>query len=480
MGLPSEGDIRPSRAIELSMEMSDPLRGALLRSSGKCNEVAATSPVSARRAGVRARVALRLLRSVLRRVLHRGTLTIRSPDGRVYEFGNGNPAITIGVTDWATIRRLLLNPDLALGEAYMDGTLVVENGDIYELLDLCLRNLGWHGGHWTQRLRAMGRRLARPLVQNNTISVASANAARHYDLGEPLYERFLEPGRQYSCVYCRSPSDTLEEAQEQKKEHLAAKLLLRPGQLVLEIGSGWGGLAVHLAREADVDVTGITLSAEQQRYATDRVIEARLDGCVRFHLRDYREEGAKYDRIVSVGMFEHVGLGNYRAYFDKVRELLTDDGVALIHTIGSASGPGAAHPWIERYIFPGGYAPALSEVVPVIENAGLYITDVEVLRLHYAQTLRAWRQRFMSNRDHLAAVYDERFCRMWEFYLAGCEAGFRCSGLVVFQIQLSKRIDAVPLTREYIFTSRKGSATVPVSAMPQGPGESSALLNEGG
>ena len=399
-----------------------------------------------------------LLRSLLRRIIRRGSLTIVTPDGRSDDFGSGNPSVAIRITDWAVVRRLAINPDLAVGEAYMDGTLLVENGTIYDFLDLCLVNLGWSGGHWVRRARALARRLGRRFAQRNPVSVARANVAHHYDLSDALYELFLDADRQYSCAYFTSPDDTLERAQEQKKRHLAAKLLLRPGQRVLDIGSGWGGLGLHLAQAADVDVTGVTLSTEQHGYSNRRVDKARLTDRVRFLLKDYRHVHGQYDRIVSVGMFEHVGVGHYREYFDKISDLLTDDGVAVIHTIGCADGPGAAHDWIQKYIFPGGYTPALSEIVPVIERAGLYVTDIEVLRLHYAETLKAWRQRFMANRDQVAANYDERFCRMWEFYLAGCEAGFRHSGLVVFQIQLSKRIDIVPLTRDYILEWERSHA----------------------
>lgn len=396
------------------------------------------------------RASLTLLQAVLRRVIQRGMLTLIAPDGRRFGFGSGSPTATIRITDWATVRRLAFNPDLSLGEAYVDGTLVVENGDIYDLLDLCLGNLGWHDGHWVQRVGSAARRLMRRVTQYNPASVARANVAHHYDLSDALYGLFLDSDRQYSCAYYQSLDDTLEVAQRQKKDLLSAKLLLRAGHKVLDIGSGWGGLALHLAETSGIDVTGITLSTEQHRYANERAAKAGLGDRVRFHLKDYRHENGLYDRIVSVGMFEHVGVGHYREYFEKLRDLLTDDGVGLLHTIGSASGPSGAQPWMQKHIFPGGYAPALSEVVPVIERAGLYITDIEVLRLHYAETLRAWRQRFMASRDRVAALYDQRFCRMWEFYLAGCEAGFRHSGLVVFQIQLSKKIDAVPLTRDYL------------------------------
>ena len=395
-------------------------------------------------------VGMMALGGLLQRLIRTGTLTLIAPDGRFYVFGQGMPSVAVRITDWATVGRLFLNPDFAVGQAYMDRRLVIESGCIYDFLALCLANLGRSGGHWVQRARALTRRLGRPVTQHNPISVARANVAHHYDLSDTLYELFLDADRQYSCAYYLSPDDTLERAQEQKKRHLASKLLLQPGQRVLDIGSGWGGLAVYLTRVAGVDVTGVTLSTEQHRYASRRAEEAGVANQVRFLLKDYRNETGCYDRIVSVGMFEHVGFGHYREYFEKVRDLLTDDGVALIHAIGSADGPGAANPWIRKYIFPGGYTPALSEVVPAIERAGLVITDIEVLRLHYAETLKAWRQRFSANRDHIAAIYDQRFCRMWEFYLAGCEAGFRHSGLVNFQIQLGKRIDSVPLTRDYI------------------------------
>jgi cyclopropane-fatty-acyl-phospholipid synthase len=286
-------------------------------------------------------------------------------------------------------------------------------------------------------------------VRHNTVDKARANAEHHYDLSQQLYDLFLDEQRQYSCAYFISPDDTLEQAQRQKMRHLAAKLLLKPGQRVLDIGSGWGGLAFYLARSEAVDVTGITLSTEQYEHSRQRALEHGLADKVHFHLRDYREIDGVYDRIVSVGMFEHVGINHYREYFQTILNRLADGGVALLHTIGALGGPGASNPWIEKYIFPGGYSPALSEIVPHIEKAGLCITDIEILRLHYAETLRNWRFRFMHN-PASKEIYDERFRRMWEFYLAGSEAAFRHSGLVVFQIQLSKRIDTVPITRDYI------------------------------
>ena len=400
-----------------------------------------------------------LLLGLLRQIIRKGALTVIGPDGRSSFVGHGAPSVTVRIVDPAIIPRLVFNPDLALGEAYMDGALTVENGDIYDFLELCFVNLGWSSGHGLRRVRASLKRLVRRITQHNPIPVARANVAHHYDLSDTLYELFLDADRQYSCAYFVSPDDTLEQAQEQKKRHLAAKLLLHPGQRVLDIGSGWGGLGLYLAQAADVDVTGLTLSTEQHAYAQRRSSDIGVADNVRFLLKDYRQEHGCYDRIVSVGMFEHVGVGHYHEYFEKVRDLLEDNGVALIHTIGRADGPGAANAWINKYIFPGGYVPALSEILPAIERAGLYVTDIEVLRLHYAATLKAWRQRFNMNQQRVAEIYDERFCRMWEFYLASCEAAFRHGGLLNFQIQLSKRIDAVPLTRDYIVDWERSHVT---------------------
>ena len=397
-----------------------------------------------------------LLSRLLGKIIRTGTLKVRMPSGRIHAFGTGAPLVAVRLTTTATVWRLLRNPELAVGEAYMDGSLQVEQGGIYDLLELAAANLKMTNGPGSMRLNFVLRRLLRRFAQHNPVARSEANVAHHYDLSDTLYDLFLDAGRQYSCAYYTAPSDTLEQAQAQKLRHIAAKLMLQPGQKVLDIGSGWGGLGLHLARTAGVEVTGLTLSKEQHGYAANAATDAGLQGRARYRLRDYRQETGRYDRIVSVGMFEHVGIGHYGEYFDKVADLLTDDGVALIHTIGTARGPTAASSWLQKYIFPGGYAPALSEVLPAIERAGLYVTDVEVLRLHYAHTLRAWRDRFMAQRPRIAALYDERFCRMWEFYLAYCEAGFRHSGLVVFQIQIAKRIDAVPITRDYIAANEQG------------------------
>ena len=391
-----------------------------------------------------------LLTGFLDRAITQGTLTLILPDGTRRLFGRGAPQTTARITSRRTLRRIALDPDLAVGEAYMDGTFQIVDGDIYGFLELCLSNLR---GRQKSRIRSVWqalRRVARPLALYNPVGRAERNVAHHYDLSDQLYELFLDADRQYSCAYYLDHDDTLEAAQAQKKRHIAAKLLLAPGQKVLDIGSGWGGLARSVAQDSGATVTGLTLSREQLAYANEQTRTAGLEDEVQFHLRDYRHETGQYDRIVSVGMFEHVGTGHYRTYFNTVADRLKDDGVALIHTIGMSSGPSAPGAWIKKYIFPGGYVPALSEIIPAIEKSGLVVTDIEVLRLHYAETLRAWRHRFTAKRRHVAALYDERFCRMWEFYLAACEAGFRHNGLVVFQIQLAKRNDAVPLTRDYI------------------------------
>jgi cyclopropane-fatty-acyl-phospholipid synthase len=380
-----------------------------------------------------------------------GTLTVIDAGGKTHRFaGSAGPRVTIRLHDKALHHRLLLNPYLAVGEAYMDGTLTVEDGTIYDALDLACRNVERLDSFPLQRLQEGVKRLLRAIHTYNPIERAQRNVAHHYDLSDALYELFLDCDRQYSCAYFVTGNDSLEVAQDNKKLHLAAKLLLKPGQKVLDIGSGWGGLGLYLARLAGVDVTGVTLSVEQQKVSQERARTAGVADRVRFHLRDYRQETGKYDRIVSVGMFEHVGTRHYREFFAKVRDLLTDDGVMLLHSIGRIGPPGGTNPWLRKYIFPGGYTPALSEVFSAVERVGLWVTDVEVLRLHYATTLREWRRRFDLNRDRIRAIYDERFCRMWEFYLVGCELSFRYLGQMVFQMQLSRRLGTVPLTRDYI------------------------------
>jgi cyclopropane-fatty-acyl-phospholipid synthase len=327
---------------------------------------------------------------------------------------------------------------------------VVTRGSIYDVAALAMRNLALQPPIKLLRMREHVRMALRKLHQRNDQARSRHNVAHHYDLNGRLYELFLDSDRQYSCAYFEYPGQSLEAAQLSKKRHIAAKLMVDPGHRVLDIGSGWGGLALYLGERCGAQVTGITLSEEQLGSACARAQRQGLTGQVEFRLQDYRSIEDRFNRIVSVGMFEHVGVGYYDAFFSKVSELLTDDGVMLLHSIGSMDGPCVNNPWVTKYIFPGGYTPALSEVLPAIERAGLIVTDIEILRLHYAETLREWRERFLARRGEAKVLYDERFCRMWEFYLAGCEAGFRYGGLMVFQIQIAKRLDAVPLTRDYI------------------------------
>ena len=393
-----------------------------------------------------------LLARVLNDTFRWGDLEIIDARGKRHRF-TGEPGLksTVRLHDTRLHRRLVMAPDLAFGEAYMDGTLTVEEGDLSDFLGIAVANMHALDRHWSQRLTVFLGRAFKVLAQANTKRQSRRNAARHYDLSARLYDLFLDRDRQYSCAYFLDPRDTLEQAQENKKRHIARKLLLEPGMRVLDIGSGWGGLALSLARQADVDVTGLTLSEEQHRLSNERARKAGLADRVRFLLKDYREVSGRFDRIVSVGMFEHVGVPRYGDYFRKCRELLARDGVALLHTIGRSSGPGATAAWIRKHIFPGGYSPALSEVAPVIEKSGLKLTDIEILRLHYAETLKEWRRRFLANRDEISSLYDERFCRMWDFYLAGSEAVFRYGDHVVFQIQMVREHGAAPLTRNYIY-----------------------------
>lgn len=380
-----------------------------------------------------------------------GHLTITMPDGSTRRFGDdtGQP-VAVRITKSSTLRRLATNPELALGEAFMDGTFVVETGSIYDFLELVFRNTHVDNLTGVPKLVRRGFGLFNRVTGYNSISKSKSNVAHHYDLNSDLYRLFLDSDSQYSCGYFEKPGDSLEQAQLAKKRHLVAKMAMQPGQRVLDIGSGWGGLGLYLAQHAGADVMGITLSKEQHGISNARVREAGLGGRVRFDLKDYRAVTEKFDRIVSVGMFEHVGPASYDEFFGKVADLLTDDGVMMLHYIGQTSGPSHTNPWILKYIFPGGYIPSLSEVLPVIERHGLVATDIETLRLHYAETLRHWRLNFLARRDEAVALYDERFARMWEFYLASSETAFRYQGLVIHQIQLTRRQEAVPLARTYI------------------------------
>ena len=393
----------------------------------------------------------RFLATFLERFIRVGALEVTTPPGAVRSFGNGKgPRVSIRFLDRLAQIQLLLNPPIALGELFMAGRLVIERGTIYDLVLIATRNLALQTQIPSKKLWSRFRKTLRPLHQHNSERRAKRNVAHHYDLDGRLYDLLLDSDKQYSCAYFEYADQTLDDAQLAKKRHIAAKLLIDPGHKVLDIGSGWGGLALYIAEHCDADVTGVTLSDEQLDIARERAFEKNLNHAVDFRLQDYRAVQGQFDRIVSVGMFEHVGVSYYDAFFSKISDVLTEDGVTLLHFIGSYGGPGVTNPWIAKYIFPGGYAPALSEVLPAIERAGLIVTDIEILRLHYAETLKAWRERFMSQRDKAKEIYDERFCRMWEFYLAGCEAAFRHGDLVVFQIQLAKQHDVVPLTRNYI------------------------------
>lgn len=392
-----------------------------------------------------------LITGLLHRLVRAGRLRIIDASGAVRTFGpGGGPTVTVRLHSHRLPYRLLLSPSLAAGEAYMAGTLTLEEGTLREFLDLCTRNMAALERHPLQRVLQPMRRPLRRRLRHNPKRRARANVAHHYELSTALYDLFLDRDRQYSCAYFMNGNESLEDAQANKKRHIAAKLLLEPGMKVLDIGSGWGGLAVDLARLEGVEVTGITLSRQQLDAAREHAKAARLTDKVSFALRDYREERGSYDRIVSVGMLEHVGTGDYGAFFRTLQRTLRPDGVALLHAIGRMTPPGEADPWLQKYVFPGGYCPAVSEVLAAIERTGLWVTDVEILRLHYAETLRHWSERFREGRDRARAIYGERFCRMWEFYLALCEMAFRNGPMMVFQIQLARRRDAVPLTRDYI------------------------------
>ena len=409
-----------------------------------------------------------LVQAFLRRVIGEGSLEVERWSGARFRVGDGSGRpVAVRFMDKPAERALVLNPALVLGELIMDGRLIVTRGRIYDLLELVARNVKAMTPPGLARIRERLRIALRPLHQRNGTRRAKRNVAHHYDLDGRLYDLFLDSDRQYSCAYFERPRQDLEEAQRAKKRHLAAKLLLGPGQRVLDIGSGWGGLALYLASRCAAAVTGITLSEEQLGLARQRAEASGLASRVDFRHQDYRAVSERFERIVSVGMFEHVGVGYYGTFFRKIADLLTDDGVMLLHSIGRVDGPSATNSWIAKYIFPGGYVPALSEVLPAIEHAGLIVTDIEILRLHYAETLKAWRERFLARRDEAVACYDERFCRMWEFYLAACEVGFRYGGLMVFQIQIAKRLDAVPLTRDYI--GAREAELAALDGQPSGP-----------
>jgi cyclopropane-fatty-acyl-phospholipid synthase len=393
----------------------------------------------------------KLLATAFTRAVRHGTLEMTTAGGERMSFGDdGEPRVAIRFMDASAQMALCLHPELRLGELFVDGRLVIEQGTIHDLLQLLLQDtrgiLDELPFHRLRKIRAWMKR--RSEIDEKK---AKRNVAHHYDLDGRLYALFLDSDRQYSCAYFDHPDASLEEAQLAKKRHIAAKLLVGQGQSILDIGSGWGGMALYLAQVAGAGaVRGVTLSEEQLDASRKRAAAAGLLGRVHFELEDYRATKGTFDRIVSVGMFEHVGPPSYDEYFRTCRHLLKEDGVMVLHTIGRSGPPYPTNPWITRYIFPGGHLPILSEVMPSVERAGLVVTDIEVLRLHYALTLKAWREQFMAHREEVLRLYDERFCRMWECYLAMSESAFRFQDAVVFQIQLARRNDVVPLTRDYI------------------------------
>ncbi len=394
-----------------------------------------------------------LLTRLFNKMIRDGELTIVDHRGGVHRFGSPSAHLTpvrFRLTDAATARKIALGPAIGAGEGYMDGRLVMEQGTIFDLVQLVTYNVRWDRANPVRFALWRQAAVAARLDQLNFERRSKRNVAHHYDLSDRLYDLFLDADRQYSCAYYDHADDSLETAQAHKKAHIAAKLDLKPGQRVLDIGCGWGGMALYLHRVAGVDVTGVTLSEEQLKVARRRAADAGVADHVRFELIDYRAVTGPFDRIVSVGMFEHVGLPHYRTFFDKVHGLLAPDGVALVHTIARADGPGATDPWTAKYIFPGGYAPALSQMTPAIEKAWLWITDIEVLRLHYALTLEEWYRRTVAAEDRIVALYDARFFRMWQFYLSAAVAAFRHDGHMNVQVQLTRTRDALPITRDYM------------------------------
>ncbi|PDT85335.1 cyclopropane-fatty-acyl-phospholipid synthase family protein [Sinorhizobium sp. BJ1] len=392
------------------------------------------------------------LLKLLRRLVQKGTLTVVFSSGEkvVLGDGTGKPA-AIRITDAEAERAILYDPGLKFGEMYMDGRVLVEEGDIFDVLAIIKSNGVENAATFANSFVAFWHVLRQQLKSRLPVNRNRYNVAHHYDLDGKLFNLFLDEDWQYSCAYFHPPGISLDEAQRAKKRHIAAKLLLEPGQQVLEVGSGWGGMAMYLAEATGVEVTGITLSEEQLKVSRERAARRGLSDRVRFELQDYRTmEGQQFDRIVSVGMFEHVGIGNYGNFFRKIKELLRPDGVMLLHSIGQVYKPWATNPWIEKYIFPGGYIPALSEVLPPAESTRLLVKDIEILPMHYAWTLRAWRERFVARREEAVKLYDERFFRMWEFYLAASETAFLYDKHFVFQLQLSPSLETVPVSRDYI------------------------------
>ena len=394
-----------------------------------------------------------LLARFLNKIFKKNGFILIDADKKKYIIGEPKKRepITIKLLDKKLHYKLLINPDLYFGEAYTDGSLQIENADITEFLDIALMNIGRNEFNYISYLMNRLRGSYRYLTNFNFIKKSKMNVSHHYDISDDLYDLFLDTKRQYSCAYFKNENDDLETAQNNKIQHIIKKLNIKKDQKVLDIGCGWGGLALEIARKTDCEVTGITLSENQLKYATQKAKELNLDNQVKFKLIDYRELNEKFDRIVSVGMFEHVGRKFYKKFFKQVERLLKDDGVSLIHTIGSVMPPRDPHPWITKYIFPGGYTPSLSEVTKPVEKAGLVVSDIEVLKLHYSYTLKNWKLNCLKNKEKIIKMFDEKFFRMWEFYLAGCEMAFKWGDQVVYQFQLTKNYTSTPATRDYIY-----------------------------
>ena len=367
----------------------------------------------------------------------------------------GNPKkekpITLRLLDKKLHYKLLFNPDLYFGEAYTDGTAKIENGSLTDFLEIALKNIGRNQTNILSQILNKLRGTYRYLTNFNVTKNSKKNVAHHYDISDDLYDLFLDPKRQYSCAYFKNENDSLETAQNNKIDYIIKKLNLKPNQKVLDIGCGWGSLAIEIAKKSQCEVTGITLSENQYKYSINKAKELNVENQVQFKLIDYRQLNEKFDRIVSVGMFEHVGRKYYKTFFNQINKLLNDTGIALIHTIGSVNQPRDPQPWITNYIFPGGYTPSMSEIIVPIEKSGLIISDIEVLRMHYSHTLRNWKQRFLDNKSKVLTMFDENFFRMWEFYLTSCEMVFKWNDQVVFQFQLSKDLTSLPTTRDYIY-----------------------------
>ena len=395
---------------------------------------------------------MQLARFLNKLVKHDGFILI---DANSKKYVIGNPKkekpITLKLLDKKLHYKLLLYPDLYMGEAYTEGTLIIENGSLTEFLEIAMKNLGRNEINIFGQIVKKIRGTYRYLTNFNLAKKSKLNVAHHYDISDDLYDLFLDPKRQYSCGYFKDPNDSLETAQDNKIDHLIKKLNLKPNQKVLDIGSGWGSLAIEIAKKTKCEVTGITLSENQYKYSLDKAKKNNLENQVQFKLADYRSLNEKFDRIISVGMFEHVGRKFYNTFFKQVNNLLNDNGLAVIHTIGSVNPPRDPQPWITKYIFPGGYTPSMSEITGPIEKSGLIISDIEVLRQHYFHTLRNWKERCIKNKSKILEMFDEKFFRMWEFYLTSCELSFKWGDQVVFQFQMTKDLTTAPTTRDYIY-----------------------------